>query len=126
MRPPCEVVARYVLPAFRSLVAKELVEKHDLSQVSAASKLGTTQAAISQYVYSKRGERYMSRLEAIPRVRSAARRMAREIASGESSYLETTSSFCLLCKSIREQELICSLHRQRASLPKNCDICLAT
>ena len=27
MRPPCEIVVKYVLPAFRSLVARELIEK---------------------------------------------------------------------------------------------------
>lgn len=126
LRPPCEVVVRYLLPAFRSLVAKELVERHNLSQVASASKLGTTQAAVSQYVYSKRGKRGVSELESIPRVRSAVKRIAREIAGEESSSVETTWSFCLLCKSLREQEHVCGLHRQHASLPKNCDMCLGT
>jgi len=126
LRPPCEVVARDILPAFRALVAKELVEKHKLSQVAAASRLGTTQAAISQYIYSKRGERGTRELMAITTVKSAARRTAREIAEGRTSPLEITSGFCLLCKSMREQELVCSLHRKRASLPKKCDICLTT
>ena len=126
LRPPCEVVVQYLLPAFRSLVAKELVERHNLSQVASASKLGTTQAAVSQYVCSKRGKRGVSELESIPRARSAVKRIAREIAGEESSSLETTWSFCLLCKSLREQELVCGLHRQHASLPKNCGMCLET
>ncbi|MDH5703084.1 MAG: hypothetical protein OEY99_02620 [Aigarchaeota archaeon] len=126
MRPPCEVIARYILPAFRSLVAKELVEKHKLSQVAAASMLGTTQAAVSQYIYSKRGDRTMGELEAISGVRSTVRRIAREMARGKSSHLEGTSGFCTFCRSIREQELICRLHQQHTSIPKNCDMCLAT
>ncbi len=36
MRPPCEIVVRYVLPTFRSLVAKELIEKYSMSQQAAA------------------------------------------------------------------------------------------
>ena len=126
MRPPCEVIAKYILPAFRSLVAKELVEKHKLSQVAAASMLGTTQAAISHYIYSKRGDKTMSELASISGVRAAVKRIAREMARGRSSDYEGTSSFCVFCRSIREQEIICRLHRQYASIPKNCDMCLAT
>ena len=51
MSLPCETVVRYVLPAFRSLVAKKLLEEYNFTQLEAARALGTTQAAISQYVH---------------------------------------------------------------------------
>jgi predicted transcriptional regulator len=44
----CETVGKKVLPVFRSLIAKELMNTYNLTQVKAAQKLGTTQAAISQ------------------------------------------------------------------------------
>jgi predicted transcriptional regulator len=50
----CETIGKYVLPVFRAFVAKELVNNHKFTQVEAAQKLGTTQAAISQYLNSKR------------------------------------------------------------------------
>jgi len=42
-------MVRYFLPAFRVLVAKELVRK-GVSQGRAARLLGVTQAAVSQYL----------------------------------------------------------------------------
>ena len=81
---------RYVLPAFRALVAKELVEKHHFSQVATAEKLGTTQAAISQYLYSKRGDKRIKQLEAIPLVQSTASEVARGIADGGRGFLMDT------------------------------------
>jgi len=59
----CEIVVRYILPLFRSVVAKTLIEKHKFTQGEAAEKLGTTQAAISQYIYLKRGFKGMKTVE---------------------------------------------------------------
>lgn len=39
MDPQCEVIGKYVLPIFRSLLAKELVQKYHLSQTETAKKL---------------------------------------------------------------------------------------
>jgi predicted transcriptional regulator len=54
MDTQCETLGKYILPVFRALVAKELVSTHHLTQSDAAKSIGTTQAAISQYVTSKR------------------------------------------------------------------------
>lgn len=59
---PCESFGRYALPKFRLLVAKELIEKYGFTQTEAARKLGITQAAISQYLHSKRGYRGIPKL----------------------------------------------------------------
>ena len=73
VRLPCETVARYVLPVFRSYLSKELIEKYGYTQVETARKLGTTQAAISQYIHSKRGYKGMEEFEVIlPKVQSVA------------------------------------------------------
>jgi len=50
-----EVVVQDVLPAVRAIVARQLVEKHKLTQQAAAEKLGVTQAAVSQYSRELRG-----------------------------------------------------------------------
>jgi len=124
MRPPCELVVRDILPAFRSLVAKKLIAKHNLSQVAAAKKLSTTQAAISQYLGSKRGDRMLKELESMPEIESTASRMAERIANGRFTPIEAIVSFCKLCTAIRMEESICSLHRDLASVPLGCSICL--
>ena len=100
---PCETVARYVLPAFRSYVAKELIKKYKLTQVEAAQKLGTTQAAISQYIHSKRGYKGVEEFKAIlPRVQAVAVETAQLIATEEINSDEVMLNFCKLCASLRE------------------------
>jgi len=107
--PACEVVARYVLPVFRSTVAKELIEKYAFTQVQAAEKLGTTQAAISQYIHSKRGYKRIEQFEDIlPQIQSAASETAKRITTGKMGTEEVMSDFCKLCLSLREKGKISS------------------
>ena len=103
MRFRCEAVARYILPVFRSTVAQKLIEKYDFTQVEAAQKLGTTQAAISQYIHSKRGSKRAAEFEEIlPTIQSAAGEIAKGIATGEMDTDEVVLSFCKLCKSLQK------------------------
>jgi len=106
LRPPCENVVRYVLPAFRSLVARELVEKHGFSQVATAKKLGITQAAVSHYFHLKRGEKRMKELQSIAIVQSTASEIAQGIATEKSSVRDTTLAFCRLCDTLRKQGIL--------------------
>jgi len=123
MRPPCELVVRYVLPAFRSLIAKDLVENHRLSQLAAAKKLGTTQAAASYYPDAKRGDKIAKRLEWVPSIQSAAKQVARGIASEKFSFTDSTTKFCELCTTLRKSDVVCDLHHNCTALPENCNIC---
>jgi len=114
---------RYVLPAFRSLVARELIDKYNFSQTAAAEKLGTTQAAISYYLYSKRGDKRIKQLESISSVQSAAGEVARGIATDKFSIFDAMLKFCELCGALRKREVICNLHKDVISLPEACDVC---
>ena len=126
LRPPCELVVRSVLPAFRSLVAKRLIEKYRFSQVAAAEKLGTTQASISYYLYSKRGNKKIKDLEEVNVLLTCAKEVARNIVNENISPSDGILQFCNICTVIRDQNLICDLHREMVLLPKNCDICTRT
>jgi predicted transcriptional regulator len=89
---PCENVARYILPLF------------NLTQIKAAEKLGTTQAAISQYINSKRGYKGEGKLEeALTVIQETATKIAKEISTGKIDTDEVMSNFCMLCVSIREK-----------------------
>ena len=55
MKIPCELIVWYVLPSIRRELARELVEKHKFTQAEVARRFGVTDAAISQYLKSKRG-----------------------------------------------------------------------
>jgi len=124
MRPPCEIVVRYILPAFRSLIAKELLEKYNLSQTAVAEKLGTTQAAISHYLYSKRGMKHIKQLEAMPVIRSIASEVAKDIVDEGLSPMDAISKFCKLCMDLRTQDIVCKIHKDFISLPEACRGCL--
>jgi len=101
--PPCETVSRYVLPLFRSLVARELIEKHSFTQMEAAKKLGTTQAAISQYLHSKRGTKATTQFEHVLSVQEAAAQVANRIVTENIESGEVMAIFCRLCMSLRQE-----------------------
>ena len=99
MSTPCESIARHILPLYRSFVAKELIEKYNYTQVRAAKKIGTTQAAISQYMTSKRGHKGISNYDEIaPLVKKAAAKVAKRITTTEISLKEFSESSCELCR----------------------------
>lgn len=102
MRPPCEIVARDVLPAIRSLVAKDLIELYGFTQTTSARKLGITQAAISYYRDAKRGEKTLKQLEENPVVKKGVGELAEGIAKGVLSEEEVALKFCQLCEYLRE------------------------
>lgn len=105
MTARCETIGKYVVPVFRALVAKELVTNYHLTQTEAAKKLGTTQAAISQYVASKRAikgsERFASTL---PKIQRMANETANRIAKNEVRWSEVTADFCKLCSTLTAEE----------------------
>ena len=99
----CENVARHILPIFRSFVAKELVYKYKLTQKEAAKKLGTTQAAISQYKNSKRGVKNVPNYAEIePLIQNAAAKIAKRMTKTEITSKEFSESVCELCNAIRK------------------------
>ncbi len=98
MPTSCENAVRYILPLYRAFVAKELITKYSYTQVAAAKKLGTTQAAVSLYVTSKRGHKRMPNYEELaPIIQNAAAEAAKRIATAEMSPEEFNESLCELC-----------------------------
>jgi predicted transcriptional regulator len=55
MRPPCERVVSYILPAIRSMIVSELRTTYKLKQIEIAKRLNVSQSAISQYNTKVRG-----------------------------------------------------------------------
>jgi hypothetical protein len=95
----CEIASRYLLPAFRSLIARELIEKHSFTQSKVAEKLGTTQASISQYLSSKRGEKYIKQLKNDPKIKSTIRELVDGLVDEKISSDEIMNQFCEICVS---------------------------
>ena len=102
MDPQCEIVGKYVLPIYRSMLAKELVQKYGFSQTSAAKKLGTTQAAISQYLSSKRAYKGVEHVEGfLPKIQSMADETAKKLVNKEIGADDVTLDFCKLCSTCK-------------------------
>jgi predicted transcriptional regulator len=99
---------RQLLPSFRFLVAKELVDNHNYSQTDAARKVGMTQAAISQYFHAKRGRRWSSKSTLLSEIRPQATSIAKRIADGKVSRVDSAQLFCTLCQRLRKKG-VCGL-----------------
>ncbi len=98
MDPQCEMIGKYVLPIYRSLLARELVKKYNFSQTQAAKRLGTTQAAISQYLSSKRAFKGIDHVEQfLPKIQAMASETAQKLVKKEVSIEDVTIDFCHLC-----------------------------
>lgn len=105
MAARCETVGKYVLPVFRSLVAEELVRTYNLTQVEAAKRLGTTQAAISQYLSSKRANKSTDQFsDILPKIRAMARETAKRLANNEMNADEVALDMCKLCSILDDEE----------------------
>ena len=113
MKIPCELIVWYVLPSIRRELAKELVEKHHLTQAEVARRFGVTDAAISQYLKSKRGtskeiensgkyEEFKKEVEA-----SAAR-----IMNGSDIVTET----CRICEMVKKKGILVKVYEAHTGL----------
>ena len=105
MTARCESIGKFVLPVYRSLVAKELISTYHLTQVETAKRLKTTQAAVSQYVNSKRAIKGIEQFtEVMPRIQAEAKKTAKQLVKQQTTWDEVTLDFCKLCSTFRVTE----------------------
>ncbi len=109
MKPFCETIVQIILPAVRALIAKELMEKHKLTQQEVATKIGVSQAAISQYRRDVRGFK-VKFLQKDKEVINYIDDLSSKIVSSNLSFVELHEEFCNLCKLIRKKKIICEAH----------------
>jgi len=97
----CEVFTKNFLPAIRAIIAENLTEKHGLTQIEAAKKMGLTQAAISHYLRSKRGAKAYNILKQNGDVLSYIEKLAELIYQGKGTTKEAYEYVCKICEWIR-------------------------
>lgn len=103
MKLPCEVASQRLLPIIKACIAKELIEKYGLTQVEAARRLGTTQAAISQYLHCRRGLKDLNEFKmALNLIQPAISELANEIYSGKVDSNKLPSRLCEICSVLRK------------------------
>jgi len=120
MKPPCMVVVQHILPALRLEITRELVEKYGMKRSDAASKMGVTPAAVTQYLSRARGGSATNLLEGSGKVMELVDELSRDIAAGESPLDVLIMKLCRACAAARSEGLVCQLHRE--SMPGLTDL----
>ncbi len=100
LKTPCETIIWKSLPCIRRELAMLLVKEHGLSQKEAASRLGVTEAAVSQYLSGKRGRSMDCDEDGRQEVVRAAGRLASQDRE------PATVELCRICRFIRAEEPI--------------------
>jgi predicted fused transcriptional regulator/phosphomethylpyrimidine kinase/predicted transcriptional regulator len=117
MRPPCEIIVKMYLPRLRRLVARELVERHKLTQEEVAQTLGLTQASVSKYLSNMKLRETDASFEDI------AKNLARSIVLSNISPKEIILELCNSCFSLREGSFVCREHKRILDLGEDCSVC---
>lgn len=105
---PYEMISKSALPAFRAMIAKRLTENYDLTQQEVATRLGLTQASISNYARKARG--MMLNLEIDPNLAKAADQVAEVLSSETPNQREALRMMTEVCDYIRFNHVMCRLH----------------
>jgi len=124
MKLYCEVVIRDVLPALRSLVTRELLLTHRMSQTEVSKKLGVTQPAVSQYKKALRGtgvRKLQSKLQSNKEVASIIREFSKELANKNIAPEETQLKFLEISHKIIDEGLVPVENHIHSEIP--CHIC---
>ena len=121
MKPPCEVVVWYVIPAIRSELAKELLNL-GMKQKDVSELMDITQPAVSQYITDKRG----SGIKLNDNVRKMVHDFAYQLSVGEASKADLISRTCSICKHVETADVLNQLNIDKSELGEDCQSCLGS
>lgn len=120
MKIPCELIVWYVLPSIRRELARVLVEKHNLTQAEVARRFGVTDAAVSQYLKSKRGTN--KELESSGRYeefKEEVERAAQRIIDGSDIVTET----CRICNMVKHSGMLVKVYEAHTGVKASSCVC---
>ena len=121
MKPPCEIVVWYVIPAIRSELAKELLNL-GMKQKDVSELMDITQPAVSQYITDKRG----SGVKLQDDVRKMVRDFARELAVGKATKADLIPRTCSICRNVKTSDVLEQLNIDKSDLGDDCKTCLGS
>ncbi len=94
-----------VLPAVKAIMARSMVEKHELKEKQAADLLGLSQSAVSRYVGRERGN--LLKIENTSEVLALIDQMVISLIKEPQNKSRILELFCQTCTTIREKGLMC-------------------
>ena len=121
MKPPCEIVVWYVIPAIRSELAKELLNL-GMRQKDVSELMDITQPAVSQYITDKRG----SGIKLEDSVRKIIQDFARQLSEGEATKADLISRTCQICHHVKVEDVLEQLNIDKSHLGEDCQACLGS
>lgn len=121
MKPPCEIVVWYVIPAIRSELAKELLNL-GMKQKDVSELMDITQPAVSQYITDKRG----SGIKLDDHVKTMVKDFAFELSTGESTKADLISRTCRICKQVETADVLNQLGIAKSELGEDCQSCIGS
>ena len=119
MKPPCEMVVWYVIPAIRSELAKQLLSL-GMKQKKISELMDITQPAVSQYITDKRG----SELELSDHIKDLVKDFANDLYTEKATKLDIIPRTCYICHQIKAEDVMCQLHHEKGNKPYECHACL--
>jgi len=116
---PQEIEVWYIIPALRREIAKSMIEDYNMAQKQIAGLMGITEAAVSQYLNSKRAKEVTFSNAVLEEVKKAAKRIIEDKSSLVPEMMKLTGLTAV-------KHVMCDIHhRQNADLPEKCDVCLS-
>lgn len=123
MKPPCMVAVQYVLPAIRSLIMRDLIEKYDMRKIDVSTKMELTPAAITQYLKGERGAAFADDISRSEKTMKIVSEIAEALARNDMPMEALVEKLCIACNTIRSQGIICQLHKKSVTALKECTMC---
>ncbi len=113
---PQEIQIWYVLPALRRELAVVLIRSHNMPQKKVAGIFGISEAAVSQYLSSKRGMNFRFDSSVKLQIELAGRR----ICNDNSCFMK---ELVRLSRLDRIKRAMCMIHRRKEPSLRSCNIC---
>ncbi|MEM2237125.1 MAG: thiamine-phosphate synthase family protein [Candidatus Caldarchaeum sp.] len=122
--PPCEIMARYFLPAVRGVVV-HMLRRNGVGQPTIAKMVGVTQAAVSQIL--RRDERsYLNALEKMGVERNEALLLAGILCDAlAENPAQSTGILYSFWRGLLSEGRLCAFHRSMHHQLSDCDICMS-
>ena len=114
---PQEIEVWYIIPAIRREIAKSMIDDYKLTQKQVSEHMSITEAAVSQYISSKRAKEVVFSNAVLDEIKNSAKKI---IENDEM----LVPHMMRLCKLTAVKQVMCDIHKEQdVKLPEGCDIC---
>ena len=114
---PQEIEVWYIIPAIRRELTKSMIDDYNLTQKQVAENMGLTEAAVSQYLSSKRAKEVIFSEAILDEIKKSAKKIVED-------NIMLIPEMLRICNLTAVKQVMCDIHKkQDVNLPDNCDIC---